>query len=356
MQPGIWGEYDAHTSSEERKLSMKASETMDGNIDGKTRISVVIPVYRGAQSIGQVVEELIAALDRKYALEIVLVNDNSPDQSEEVCVALFHKYPDTVRFFSLAKNVGEHNAVMAGLNQASGDYMVIMDDDLQNPISSVEKLLDYAIRNDCDVTYTYYRKKHHSLFRNFCSSLNDLVADVMLKKPKGLYLSSFKALNRFIVNEIIQYDLPYPYVDGLVLRTTDKIARIEVEHLERRIGRSGYTLTKLIRLWLNMFTSFSILPLRASVLLGLMMAFLGSLFGVATLIEKMTNPNVPVGYTMIVELVLICSGVQLVSLGVIGEYIGRVFLSLNKKPQYTIRKRFEKRAPGKGEARPHGES
>jgi undecaprenyl-phosphate 4-deoxy-4-formamido-L-arabinose transferase len=306
------------------------------------KVSIVIPVYNGEESIGRLGEELIAQLGGMYRLEIVLVNDNSPDNSEAVCEELFHKYPDTVRFYSLAKNVGEHNAVMAGLNQATGDYMVIMDDDFQNPISAVIQLLNHAIVSDCDVTYSYYKKKKHNIFRNLGSRLNDKAANIMLKKPRHLYLSSFKVLNRFIVDEITKYDLPYPYIDGLILRCTDKIDKLEVEHRERKTGKSGYTLTKLIRLWLNMFTNFSILPLRVSFVMGTVVAFLGFIFAVITLIEKFSNPQMPVGYTSIIIAVVIFAGIQLISLGVIGEYMGRIFLSQNKKPQFTIRKRFEK--------------
>lgn len=311
------------------------------NAAKKVKVSIVIPVYNGADSIGRLSEELIAALNGKYRLEIVLVNDSSPDNSEEVCQELYAKHPEIVRFYSLAKNVGEHNAVMAGLNQAGGDYMVIMDDDFQNPISEVIKMLEHAIKSGCDVTYSYYRKKKHSLFRNMGSRLNDKVANIMLKKPKDLYLSSFKVLNRFIVDEIVKYDLPYPYIDGLILRCTDKITRLEVEHRERRAGRSGYTLTKLIRLWLNMFTNFSILPLRAAFIMGSVISLLGFIFAAVTLIEKFSNPDMPLGYTSIIIGVVIFAGIQLVSLGLIGEYVGRIFLSQNKKPQYTIRKRFE---------------
>lgn len=316
----------------------------NNNLEGKkdVKVSIVIPVYRGEHSIGPLVDELFSSLNPLYNLEVVLINDNSPDNSEKVCESIFHKYPETVRFYSLAKNVGEHNAVMAGLNQATGDFMVIMDDDFQNPISEVIKLLEYATTHDCDVTYTYYKKKQHSLFRNLGSKLNDKVANIMLKKPADLYLSSFKALNRFIVNEIIKYELSYPYIDGLILRTTDKIGKVEVEHHKREMGKSGYTLTKLIRLWMNMFTSFSILPLRLSIVMGFIIAILGVLFGVFTVIEKLNNPHVPIGYTTTIIIVLIFAGIQLVSLGMIGEYVGRIFLSLNKKPQFTIRRSFEK--------------
>jgi glycosyltransferase involved in cell wall biosynthesis len=313
----------------------------------KLKVSIVIPVFNGEQSIGRLTKELIDALGNLYDLEIVLVNDNSPDNSEAVCVSLFKEHPDIVRFYSLARNVGEHNAVMAGLNQVSGDYIAIMDDDFQNPISEVGKLLDYATRNDCDVTYTYYRKKQHSLFRNLGSWFNDKVANFMLDKPKDLYLSSFKVMNRFLVSEIIKYELPYPYIDGLILRTTDKIATIAVDHHERRAGRSGYTLRKLIRLWLNMFTNFSILPLRVSFIIGVLTSLCGLVFAVLTLIEKFSNPNMPVGYASVIIAVLIFAGIQLVSVGVIGEYVGRIFLSQNRKPQYTIRKRFDKKQENK---------
>lgn len=305
-------------------------------------VSIVIPVYNGAESIGRLTNELVSSLGELYQLEIVLVNDNSPDNSEEICKDLFEQYPDTVRFFSLAKNVGEHNAVMAGLNQATGDYMVIMDDDCQNPISEVIKILDYAVNNDCDVTYSFYKKKKHSFFRNLGSRFNDKVANIMLKKPKDLYLSSFKVLNRFLVDEIAKYELPYPYIDGLILRTTDKIGKIEVEHHKREKGKSGYTLAKLIRLWLNMFTNFSILPLRVSFVMGVVTALFGLIFAVMVLIEKLSTPDLKTGYASTIIIVLMLAGIQLVSIGVIGEYVGRIFLSQNKKPQYTIRKRFEK--------------
>jgi glycosyltransferase involved in cell wall biosynthesis len=322
---------------------MNSNGETEKNMTNHIKASIVIPVYKGEETIGRLVEKLIEALSGLYHLEIVLVNDNSPDNSEKVCENLFHKYPDIVRFYSLAKNVGEHNAVMAGLNQATGDYMVIMDDDFQNPINEVEKLLHHATHNDCDVVYTYYKKKKHSFFRNLGSRINDKVANVMLKKPKDLYLSSFKALNRFIVDEIIKYELPYPYIDGLILRTTAKIDKIEVEHHKREAGKSGYTLARLIRLWLNMFTSFSILPLRASVVFGMVIALVGAIFGVITIIEKISDPKFPVGYASTIIVVLIFAGIQLASLGVIGEYVGRIFLSLNKKPQYTIRKKLERK-------------
>jgi undecaprenyl-phosphate 4-deoxy-4-formamido-L-arabinose transferase len=310
-------------------------------ISNKPHISIVIPVYNGARTISGVVDELMNTLNAKYRLEIVLVNDNSPDNSEEVCIQLFEKYINTVRFYSLSKNVGEHNAVMAGLNHINGDYVVIMDDDFQNPISEVDKLIATALESDFDVIYTYYEKKKHSLFRNIGSMFNDRVANVMLQKPKKLYLSSFKIINHFIAREIIKYRLPYPYIDGLILRITDNISQIRVDHHSRDVGKSGYTLKKLISLWLNMFVNFSILPLRVSIIMGFIFSLFGLILGLITFIEKLANPNLPIGWATLVVSVSIFSGIQLVAIGIIGEYVGRVFLSQNKKPQYTIRKSFE---------------
>jgi len=312
-------------------------------VDSRPNVSIVIPVYNAQETIGPLVDELVARLDISYRLEIVLINDCSADRSEDACIALFEKHPEVVRFFSLAKNVGEHNAVMAGLNQCSGDFVVIMDDDFQNPISEVMKLLNFGLEHDYDVVYTWYRKKRHAFWRNLGSWFNDQVANVMLKKPRGLYLSSFKLLNRFLVKEIIKYDLPFSYIDGLILRTTEKIGRLQVEHGAREIGKSGYTLRKLIRLWMNMFVNFSILPLRVATLLGMIFSLIGLGIGVWTVIEKLSNPNLPVGYAALTVIVSIFAGIQLIAVGMNGEYVGRIFLSLNRSPQYTIRRRFEKK-------------
>lgn len=307
------------------------------------KTSIVIPVYNGALSIGRLVDELIAQLSPKFSIEIVLVNDCSPDNSEEVCIGITKKHPNFVSFYSLAMNVGEHNAVMAALNKANGDYALIMDDDFQNPISEVIKLINYMTNNDYDVVYTYYQEKKHSFFRNLGSKFNDKMANVMLKKPKDLYLSSFKIINRFLIDEVIKYNLPYPYLDGLILRTTSSIGKVEVSHNKREIGKSNYTLKKLISLWMNMFTNFSILPLRISVVMGFIFSIIGFLVGIDAIIEKIFNPKVPLGYTFMVIIISIYAGVQLIAIGMVGEYLGRIFMSDNKKPQYSIRRSFNER-------------
>ncbi len=308
----------------------------------KTKITIVIPVYNSEDTINALVMQLIAELSNVYALEIVLVNDGSTDNSERVCIDLYDQYPSLIRFYSLAKNVGEHNAVMAGLNHASGDYIVIMDDDFQNPVSEVIKLVQEGIESDSDVVYTFYDKKRHAFWRKAGSWFNDKVANIMLNKPKDLYLSSFKLMNNFLIKEIIKYEQPYPYIDGLILRTTDKIGKIQVTHQERRDGQSGYTLRKLIRLWLNMFINFSILPLRVSIIVGFIFSCIGFLMGINTVLEKIANPALPLGWASLIVVTCIFAGVQLIALGMIGEYVGRIFLSQNRKPQFTVRKAYEK--------------
>jgi undecaprenyl-phosphate 4-deoxy-4-formamido-L-arabinose transferase len=302
-------------------------------------LSIVIPVYNGEATISFLVKQLIDTLNSEL-LEIILINDCSIDNSEITCIELYKKYPQIVRFFSLAKNVGEHNAVMAGLNQVRGEYVVIMDDDLQNPIEEVKKLLDFILTNDVDVVYTYYDKKEHHFLRNLGSLFNDKVANLMLGKPKDLYLSSFKVINRFMVDELIKYNLPFPYIDGLILRSTSKIGKINVIHSKRTEGTSGYTFAKLISLWSNMFINFSILPLRLSIVLGFLSAFIGFLFSIYTFIEKSNNPNLPIGYSITIILISIFSGILLLSIGIMGEYLGRMFLSQTNKPQFTIRKKY----------------
>ena len=305
------------------------------------KLSILIPVYNSEKTIERLVGELVAELSPCYPLEVVLVNDCSKDQSEAAGIRLFEKHRDIVRFYSLSKNVGEHNAVMAGLHKATGDYVVIMDDDLQNPVREVIQLVEAAAQNDFDVVYSYYERKRHSLFRNFGSWVNDQAANFLLNKPKDLYLSSFKVVNRFLVDEIIKNRSPFPYIDGLILQVTDRIGKVRVEHLERPEGESGYTLRKLISLWLNMFTSFSVLPLRISTLLGFFFSLLSLVLGGYVIQEKLSHPNLPLGYASLIVAFSFLAGVQLMVVGMVGEYVGRIFLSLNQKPQFTVKKAYE---------------
>lgn len=303
---------------------------------GSLRVSIIIPVYNGATTVGPLFERLHEDLAHRYDLEVVFVNDCSPDDnSAEVCRGLAHSYPDIVKFVNLSKNFGEHGAVMAGLTHCTGDAAVIMDDDFQNPPSEAAKLLD-ELQQGFDVVFSRYETKKHHWFRNLGSNFNGLVASVMLSKPRSLYLSSFKAINRFVIDEVTKYSGPFPYIDGLILRVTRNYSSVEVEHDPREEGKSGYTLRKLVRLWLNMFTNFSILPLRVASFAGFAFAALGFVFTIVIVIEWLFY-RPPQGWASTVCVILVVAGVQLFALGMIGEYLGRLFLKDNGSPQFVVR-------------------
>lgn len=301
-----------------------------------TSLSIVIPVYNGADTIGLLADKLVAQLGDRD-LQLVLVNDGSPDNSHEICRKIFEKYPGVVTYLRLARNFGEHNAVMAGLNHATGDYVVIMDDDFQNPPEEVIRLLEVAERGDHDVVYSYYDQKQHSLVRNLGSAFNGWVANFMLNKPKDLYLSSFKCLSRFLVREIIKYEGSSPYLDGLILSLTDNIGRVKVRHDERLAGTSSYTPRKLVRLWLSMFVNFSVMPLRVSFIIGFAVSILSGVMAVMVIVERLLRPEIPAGWAYLAVLILLFSGLQLCVLGLIGEYVGRSLLNTNRLPQYVIK-------------------
>ena len=299
-------------------------------------LSFVIPVFNAATTIGSVVER-IHALYRDLAFEIVVVDDGSADDSERVCLALANRFPDTVVFLHLARNFGEHGAVLAGLNHARGRYVAILDDDGQNPPEEVRALYRAIVESGRDVVYGRYRLKRHAPWRNIGSRFHDYVANVMLNKPRELYLSSFKILNRFTVDEIIRYKGAFPYIDGLILRTTSNLGQIDVDHRSAD-GPSTYTLRKLVRLWLNMFLNFSITPLRVSALLGVATSVVSLFLLVAIVVDKLyVSPDLPHGLPTVLVVVTFFAGVQLVILGTIGEYLGRLFLDHSSAPQFVVR-------------------
>jgi len=302
----------------------------------KGRVSIVIPVYNGEHTIKLLIIKLFEELVSLPELEIVLVNDGSPsDDSVKVCSELALSDP-RIKFIDLSMNFGEHNAVMAGLNHCTGSYAVIMDDDFQNPPSEVIKLIN-KIKDGYDVVFSRYDKKKHHFFRNIGSSFNNIVASLLIRKPSGLYLSSFKAINRFVIDEVIKYSGPYPYIDGLIFRVTNKYATVLVKHEKRGDGKSGYTLTKLVSLWLNMFTNFSILPLRIATLVGFVFAMVGVVTAVYFIIEKTLNPDLPIGWASLIVSVFLIGSIQMFALGMIGEYLGRLFIKTNGDPQFVIR-------------------
>ena len=299
------------------------------------RVSIVIPVYEGAESIAPLVLALRECLCGLYDLEIILVNDGSMDHSAVVCRELAADYEE-VRFVNLSRNFGEHNAVMAGLHYVTGDCAVIMDDDFQNPPEEVNHLIEELSRG-YDIVFSRYEKKQHSWIRNVGSHFNNAVATVLLNKPYDLYLSSFKVISRFAIEQVVRYSGPYPYLDGLLLRVTRNYSRVTVRHASRSAGKSGYSIRRLVSLWLNMFSNFSVLPLRLASFAGLFFSFVGLLMAIVFTLERLRNPAVPAGWASLIVSLFVISGIQLFALGTIGEYLGRLFLKENGQPQFIVR-------------------
>lgn len=301
-------------------------------------VSIVIPCYRSAEMIGGVVADInreMEKLQEKYRWEIILVNDCSPDNTFDVIRELCREYTN-ICGVNLARNFGQHAALMAGFHQVKGDILVCMDDDGQTPAFAIKDLLQ-GLEEGSDVVYAKYEHKHHNAFRNFGSRVNDLMLKFMLGKPADLYVSSFFAARRFIVDEMLRYQNAYPYVIGLVLRATRNIKNVTVEHQDRKAGESGYTLSKLLDLWFNGFTAFSEKPLRVATMIGTGCAFLGFLYGLYTIIKKLVNPMVPIGFSSLMSALMFIGGMLMLMVGLVGEYIGRMYICMNNAPQYVVR-------------------
>ena len=297
-------------------------------------LSLVIPVYNGAFTIGPLVERIHRVCE---GLRFEVVNDGSGDGSERACACLARQFPDTVLFVNLSRNFGEHSAVLAGLNHTRGDYVAVLDDDGQNPPEEVLRMLQEIKARHRDVVYGHYIEKQHSWFRNLGSRFNDRMATIMLEKPRDLYLSSFKVMSRFVVKEIIKYRGSFPYIDGLIYRTTTNIGQIAVQHESAPEGRSRYNLGTLVRLWLNMFLNFSLQPLRLSVYIGLFTSSMSIFMLLAIWVDKIINQNLTPGIPTVLGAIVFFSGMQLMILGLVGEYLGRLYLDHTGTPQFVVR-------------------
>ena len=310
---------------------------MEDKDNMKKTISFVIPCYRSEHTLENVVAEICETMGNleQYSHEIILVNDCSPDGTWEVIRRLCREN-SCIRGINFARNFGQHAALMAGLRQSVGEYVVCLDDDGQTPADEVGKLLN-KLEEGYDAVYASYAHKQHSLFRNLGSKVNELMTRIMLEKPRELYISSYFAVRRFVVEDMIRYENSYPYVIGLVLRATKNITNVEVNHRERQEGSSGYTLKKLLGLWFNGFTAFSVKPLRIATCIGCLSAGVGFLYGLYTIVKRLFNPQVPMGFSSIMAAIVFFGGMIMIMLGLIGEYIGRIYISLNNSPQYVIR-------------------
>jgi glycosyltransferase involved in cell wall biosynthesis len=299
-------------------------------------LSFVIPLYYSANTIRPLVKE-IESLVIEGGHELVLVNDGSKDATLAVCRELMRTAKIPVTLVDHARNFGEHNAVLTGYRQARGAYVVNIDDDGQNPPAEAVRLWQHAREQGLDVVYGHYARKEHAAWRNLGSWLTNRLTDWVLDKPQGFYLSSFRCVSNFVAREVAAHEGPYPYIDGLILQVTQSVGSLDVHHAERQAGQSGYTLRRLLRLWLSTFVNFSVVPLRLATLLGLMMALAGLIGLALVLYLRMANRGPDYGWGSLMAALLVLSGTQLVMLGLIGEYVGRMFLTINRRPQSVVR-------------------
>ena len=299
--------------------------------------SFVIPCYNSSESIRHVVELTMEEMEKmnRREFEFVLVNDySSSTKTMPVLKKLAEEYP-CVTVLNLAKNAGKHNAIMAGLNYAKGDIWIGMDDDMQTHPSQLPYLFE-ELEKGYDIVYGYYPEKKHSAFRNFGSWVNYISVRILIGKPKELKTSSYWVARKFVRDSVIEYQAPYAYIQGLFLRTTRNISCIPIQHFQREEGESNYTFKRLLKLWSNII-GFSITPLRLTEYCGFGLSLLSIIAAVVVLIRKILNPAMALGWPSLMIVICFFSGIQLMFLGLIGEYIGRMFLGLNRQPQYVIR-------------------
>ena len=312
------------------------------------KFSFVIPCYRSENTITTVVEEIKSEMAAKRpgdSYEIVLVNDCSPDGVWGVIEKLAETENNVIGI-NLAKNFGQHSALLAGYGKCSGEYVVSLDDDGQAPLDSLNDLIA-KLEEGYDVVYAYYHEIKQNLFRRFGSWMAGLMGKFMLDPPKDMKGSSFYVARGFVIREMCKYNNPYPYLVGLVLRVTRKIAWVETNHRSRLQGTSGYSFVRLLGLWLNGFTAFSVKPLRLSTFLGFFFAFLGFAFSILVVVRRLLGLTTVDGWSTIISLILIIGGLILMMLGLIGEYIGRIYICINDSPQYVIKEIVKNDSPSR---------
>jgi len=299
-------------------------------------ISIIVPVYNSEDNLIELNNQIKQNLkDINY--ELILVNDQSKDNSWQVINKLTNKYKNIIGI-NLRKNSGQDNAIFAGIQYAVGEYIVIMDDDLQHSPSDIIKLYE-EIRKGYDVCYANFDKKKQALWKNIGSWLNGKMAEIIIDKPKNIYLSPFKIIKKDIIDEVKLTNYLYPYIDGIIFSITNNITQIDVKHYDRFSGVSNYTLLESIKVFMKLATGFSVFPLRVASFIGALTAMFGFMLGLYFIIEYFLNSSSLEGWTSMIVVMLFLGGIILMSLGIIGEYLGRIYLSINKKKSYTIKEK-----------------
>ncbi len=302
------------------------------------KISFIIPCYGSEKTVGIVIDEIDETVKQNpaYDYEVIAVNDHSPDNVWEVLKGIAEKNKK-VKLINLAKNMNRPGALMAGLSKVDGDYVILMDDDGQCPMESLWKLMK-PLEEGHDVSIAKYPSYKQSAFKSFGTIVNRKMTEIIMEKPKDMSFTNFTAMKRYIAEEIKKYKNPYPYMTGLLLRTTSDIVNVEMEERERITGSTNFTFIKMLNLWINGFTAFSIKPLRISTFIGVITAALGFLYGLFIIINKLfIHTSIMAGYSSIMAVMLFIGGIIMIMLGMIGEYLGRIYISINSSPQFVIK-------------------
>ena len=301
------------------------------------KLSFVIPCYRSEKSVGHVIEEIIETVEKdgRYDYEIICINDHSPDNTIGALMAMTDN--PKIKVIDLMKNFGQHSALMAGYNCVTGDYVVSLDDDGQNPPSEMFRLIDKLVDGGYDWVSARYAEKKHNIIRKLGSKVSFFMSHVLIGKPNDVDINSYCVIRREVAEEIVKYKNAYPFVHGLMLRVTRNIANVDINHKNREEGRSGYSIGKLISLLMNGFTAFSVKPLRIASMMGAITAIIGFLYGLFVIGRKIFAPDVLAGYSSLMAVLLFVGGMIMLLLGLLGEYIGRIYICLNNAPQFAIR-------------------
>jgi len=302
-------------------------------------ISFILPCFGSENTVEYVVAEIDAKVAERpeHQYEIIAVNDCSPDGVWNVLLKMAEKNSN-LKLIDLAKNMNRPGAVMAGLRMSLGSIVIVMDDDGQCPVTELWRLIE-PLEMDFDVSIAKYPERKQTTFKNFATWVNKKMAEIVIRKPKDLDFTNFMAMRRYVVDELVRYRNPYPYMTGLLLRTTKYITSVPMEERKRHAGSTTFTFVKMLSLWINGLTAFSVRPLRIASFLGLMLATIGFLYGVFTAANKLLHPSIPAGFSSILVFLLIIGGILMLMLGLIGEYIGRIYISLNSSPQYVVRRK-----------------
>lgn len=312
-------------------------------METKELVSFVIPCYNSTNTLDDVVEQIESVMENclpKFDYEIILVNDCSPNGTTYDKICEIAKRDNRIKGINLARNFGQPSAVMAALNHAKGDYVVCGDDDGQTPFAELPRFFEKIDEGYDAVEAKFIQHEKRSLFRKFGTFMNESMQSWLIDKPKGVVLTTFWLVKRFVVDEMCKYPNSHPYLGGLILRSTKNVCNIEVRKNDRLRGKSGYNIRKMIELFLNGFTTFSAKPLRMTMFLGMFVGAVGVLWGIITIIRKIVDPTISAGYSSLMAVILVLFGILFAMLGVFGEYIGQTYIALNRAPQFVIRDRI----------------